>query len=303
MTIEVETLRGLIAAPFTPFKADGTINYDAIPQQAASLVRQGVSGAYVSGTTGEGVSCSVAERIETMEAWTAASRGRLKLIIHTGALSLEDIRELGKHAQKLGVFGTSIVQPTYFKPQTIRQLVEFCRLAAAAAPDLPFYYYHTMRTAPNLPMVDFLKAAEGEIPNLAGLKFNSHNLYEYQNCRRTFKGKYDIVFGVDEFFAGALALGAEGFIGSTYNYGAGLYLQIWNDFNKGDWAAVRNGMDKVCAGVELLELYGGIAAGKAIMGIQGIDCGNPRLPLEALSHECIERIQREASCIYNTPLV
>ncbi|MBO4631992.1 MAG: dihydrodipicolinate synthase family protein [Lentisphaeria bacterium] len=293
-----EKIRGLIAAPFTPFKKDGSVNYEVIPLQAESLIRQGISGAYVSGTTGEGVSCSVAERIQIMDAWKEAAGDRLKLIIHTGALSIADIRELGRHAQKLGVFGTSIVPPTYFKPTSISQLTEFCRLAAAAAPELPFYYYHTMLTAPNLPMVDFLKAADGVIPNLAGIKFNCHNLYEFQNCRRLFNGKYDIVFGVDEFFAGALALGTEGFIGSTYNYGAKLYLRVWDEFRKGDWSAVRSDMDKVCAGVDLLVQYGGLAAGKAIMGIQGIECGDPRPPLTPLNREIIEKIRTAASVIY-----
>ena len=293
-----EKIRGLIAAPFTPFKPDGEVNYEAIPLQVETLIEQGVSGAYVSGTTGEGVSCSVAERIRIMDAWHAASRGRLKLIVHTGALSVADIRELGNHAQKIGVFGTSIVPPTYFKPGSIAQLVEFCRIAAGAAPDLPFYYYHTMLTAPNLPMVDFLKAADGVIPNLAGIKFNSHNLYEFQNCRRLFGGKYDIVYGVDEFFAGALALGAEGFIGSTYNYGAKLYFRIWDEFKKGNWAAVRADMEKVCDGVDLLVRYGGLAAGKAMMGIRGIDCGDPRPPLAPLSRETIAEIRSSAEKIY-----
>ena len=294
-----EKIRGLVAAPFTPFKENGQVNLDAIEQQAASLISQGVTGAYVSGTTGEGISCSVSERKEVMEAWTAAAGNRLKLIIHTGALSLTDVRELGAHAQKLGVFATSIVPPTYFKPASIAQLVDFCKEAAAAAPELPFYYYHTMLTAPNLPMVDFLKAARNVIPNLAGIKFNCHNMYEFQNCRRLFDGQYDIVFGVDEFFAGALALGAEGFIGSTYNYGAGLYFKIWENFKKGDWNTVRANMDKVCAGVDILVNNGGLAAGKALMGIRDIECGDPRLPLLPLPKETICKIREEGKKIYN----
>ena len=294
-----EKIRGLVAAPFTPFKENGQVNFDVIAKQAESLISQGVTGAYVSGTTGEGVSCSVSERKEVMDAWADAAGDRLKLIIHTGALSLADIRELGKHAQKSGVFATSIVPPTYFKPGSVAQLVDFCKEAAAAAPELPFYYYHTMLTAPNLPMVDFLKAARNVIPNLAGIKFNCHNMYEFQNCRRLFDGQYDIVFGVDEFFAGALALGAEGFIGSTYNYGAGLYFKIWEDFKKGDWNAVRANMDKVCAGVDILVNNGGLAAGKALMGIRNIECGNPRLPLLPLSEETIAKIREESKQIYN----
>jgi len=294
-----EKLTGLIAAPFTAFDAKGNVNFEMIPKQVESLVAQGVSGAYVSGTTGEGVSCSLRERMEIMDAWHAASAGRLKLIIHTGALSISDIRELGRHARQLGVFATSIVPPTYFKPGNIGQLVSFCREAAAAAPDLPFYYYHTMLTAPNLPMVDFLRAADGVIPNLAGIKFNWHNLYEFQNCRRMFDGKYDIVFGVDEFFAGALALGAKGFIGSTYNYSAKIYFDIWEAFNRADWEAVEKGMDRVCRGVDLLVANGGLAAGKAMMQCCGIDCGDPRPPLMPLSASKKAEIAAAMSAIIN----
>ena len=293
-----EKICGLVAAPFTAFTAEGKVNYDLIPLQAQSLIEQGVTGAYVSGTTGEGVSCSVSERKEIMKLWHEASGGKLKLIIHTGALSVSDIRELGHYAEELGVFATSIVPPTYFKPATVPQLVEFCRIAASAAPGLPFYYYHTMLTAPNLPMVDFLKAADGVIPNLAGIKFNCHNLYEFQNCSRLFDGKYDIVFGVDEFFAGALALGAKGFIGSTYNYGAKLYFKIWEDFRQGNWESVRRNMNKVCDGVDILVHNGGLAAGKALMGIQGLECGDPRPPLQSLTPETIARIRKEAQKIY-----
>ena len=103
---------------------------------------------------------------------------------------------------------------------------------------------------------------------------------------------------VDEFFAGALALGAGGFIGSTYNYGAELYFRIWDEFKKGDWAAVRSDMDKVCAGVDLLVQHGGLAAGKALMGIQGIECGDPRPPLMPLCKNIIDRIRKEGETIY-----
>ena len=100
--MKIEHLSGLIAAPFTAFHANGELNCEMIARQADSLVADGVKGAYICGTTGEGISCSVAERIAIMEAWTAASRGRLKLIAHTGALALGDVEVLGREAQRLG---------------------------------------------------------------------------------------------------------------------------------------------------------------------------------------------------------
>ncbi len=281
--MSIERLTGLIAAPHTPFDARGNVALDVIPQQVELLLRQGVTGAYVSGTTGEGISCSVAERLAVMDAWQKAAGNRLKLVVHTGALSIRDVETLARHANELRVFATSVVPANYFKPKNVAMLTEFCRTAAEFAPDCKFYYYHTTMSGINFSMVDFLTCADRVIPNLAGIKFNSPDLYEYQNCLHALDGKYDIVYGVDEFFAGALALGATGFIGSTYNYAADLYQQIWRAFAEHRQADVLSGMAKVCRIVDLLVRFGGVAGGKAMMMIHGVDLGDVRLPLSGLT--------------------
>lgn len=288
--MKIEKLTGLVAAPHTPFDRKGKVAYDLIAKQSEHLIQSGVTGAYISGTTGEGVSCSVAERIGVMEHWMAASKGRLKIIVHTGALSIADVKVLAAHANRLGVHATSVVPANYFKIPDVKALVAFCREAAKAAPDCPFYYYHTMLSGITLSMTDFLALADREIPNLAGIKFNSHDLYQYQNCLNFMEQKYDIVFGVDEFYAGALALGAKGFIGSTYNYAAALYQKITRDFYAGDHPAVLAGMKKVCQSIEPLVQYGGIAAGKAMMRIHNLDLGDVRLPLTSLDEAVKTRI-------------
>lgn len=278
-------LSGLLAAPFTAFDENGEVNYTIIQKQADTLVSDGVKGAYICGTTGEGISCTVEERLRIMEGWKKASGGRLILIAHTGALSLKDVRTLNRGAVELGFDAISVVPPTYFKPANEEALADYCAAAASSAPELPFYYYHTMNSGLNLSMVRFLELADGRIPNLAGIKFNHHNLYEYQNCLYACDGKYDIIYGVDEFFAGALAVGAQCFIGSTYNYSAVLYHRIREAFRQGDWETVKKNMRKVCRGVDLLVENGGLPAGKAMMLIKGIDCGNARLPLKQLDRK------------------
>ena len=278
-------LAGLIAAPFTPFDERGEVNYAMIEKQAANLIADGVKGAYVCGTTGEGISCSVEERIRIMEAWKNASHGKLVLIAHTGALSLKDAQTLSRKAVELGYDAFSVIPPTFFKPGTEAALADYCAEVAAFAPELPFYYYHTMNSGVNLWMPRFLELAGDRIPNLGGIKFNHHNLYEYQNCLYACGGKYDIVFGVDEFFAGALALGAKAFIGSTYNYSACLYQQVWKAFDAGDWPTVALYMRKICRGVDLLNANGGLPAGKAMMLVKDIECGRARRPLRQLSPE------------------
>jgi N-acetylneuraminate lyase len=276
-------LSGLIAAPFTPFDKHGDVNLPVIGRQADLLVKSRVRGAYVSGTTGEGVSCTVAERKAVMEEWIRRAKGRLTLIIHVGALSIRDTQELAAHAQRIGADAISIVAPNFFKPGSIDALVAHINAVVSAAPRLPFYYYHTTMSGVDLPMAKFLEAAEGKIPTLSGIKFNSPDLYEYQNCLRVCGGRYDIAWGVDEFFAGAVALGARSFVGSTYNYAAPLYHAISKAVESGKLAEAQAGMTKVCRIVDILGQYGGIAAGKAMMAIHGIDVGDPRPPLKPLT--------------------
>lgn len=291
-----EKLTGLIAAPFTAFHPDKSINLDMIPRQVELLLAQGVVGAYVLGTTGEGVSCSMAERKAIMSAWSKASAGRLKLIAHIGALALPDVRELARHAVAENYYATSVVPPTYFRPGNPSAMAGYLKEVASYAPELPFYYYHTMMTRLDMSATSILQAVEdiGGIPNLAGIKFNHHDLFDFQRATSFAGGKYDIVFGVDEFFAGALELGAQGFIGSTYNYSAGIYQKIWQDWKRNDRESVAQGMKTVCDGVNLLVKFGGLPCGKALMRLHGLDCGGVRLPLMDLSQAQIETLLDEA---------
>ncbi|MCU5772732.1 dihydrodipicolinate synthase family protein [Erwiniaceae bacterium BAC15a-03b] len=285
-------LTGLIAAPHTPFDQHGAVNYSAIDRIAAHLIDDGIKGVYVLGTTGEGLHCSVSERKQIARRWVDASGGALAITLHTGALSVADAVELSQHAETLDIFATSAIGPCFFKPASIADLVAYCQAIAAAAPSKGFYYYHSGMSGLNLDMEQFLIQAESVIPNLSGIKFNSPDLYEYQRCLRVSQGKFDIPFGVDEHLPGGLAVGAIGAVGSTYNYAAPLFRSIISDFNAGRHAAVIEQMDRVVALIRVLVEFGGVAAGKAAMQLHGIDAGNPRLPLRALTSEQKQTVVR-----------
>ncbi|POB45552.1 N-acetylneuraminate lyase [Vibrio vulnificus] len=276
-------LKGLIAAPHTPFDSNNQVNYAVIDQIAALLIEQGVTGAYVCGTTGEGIHCSVEERKTIAERWVKAADGKLDIILHTGALSIVDTLELTRHAETLDILATSAIGPCFFKPSSVADLVNYCAQIAEAAPSKGFYYYHSGMSGVNLDLEQFLIQGEQRIPNLSGAKFNNVDLYEYQRALRVANGKFDIPFGVDEFLPAGLAVGAIGAVGSTYNYAAPLYLKIIEAFNQGKHSEVQALMDKVIALIRVLVEYGGVAAGKAAMQLHGIDAGDPRLPIRALT--------------------
>ena len=69
-----EKLKGLIAAPFTPMKEDGTLNLSVIPDYYYFLKENRVIGAFICGSTGEGASLSMREKKIVAEAWAQATR-------------------------------------------------------------------------------------------------------------------------------------------------------------------------------------------------------------------------------------
>ncbi|HPA19369.1 MAG TPA: dihydrodipicolinate synthase family protein [Verrucomicrobiae bacterium] len=292
--MKYQRLTGLVAAPFTPFHQDGSLDVGRVAEQAERLIADGVAGAFVCGTTGEGPSMNVEERIRLTEGWIAAAGARLRIIVHVGHSCLADCQTLAAHAQRAGATGIGCLAPYFFKPRSVGDLVGFCAKVASAAPDLPFYYYHLPSvTGVNFPMVEFLAAAAERIPNLAGIKFTSEDLMDYSACGRFDGGRFDILFGRDEILLAGLALGAKGAIGSTYNYMAPIYHALIGAFERGDIAAARAAQARAADIIAVMLRHGGLAAGKAIMALVGFDCGPVRPPLHDLGPEQRESLRRE----------
>ena len=292
----MKRFKGLVAAPFTPFKKNGSVDFAMIERLAASLEANKVVGAFVCGTTGEGVSMTAAERMRVAERWQACAGKQLKVIVHVGHTSLGDCRALAAHAQKIGVAAIGCMAPYCFKPSKAEDLVAFCAEVAAAAPDLPFYYYHIpCVTGVTIPAFDFLRAAADKIPSLAGVKFTHENLMDFASCVRWDGGRFELLFGRDEMLLAGLSAGAQGAIGSTYNYAAPVYRRIIAAYRRGDMAAAQAEQARANAMIAVLIRFGGMPpAGKAFMKAIGLDCGASRLPLRSLSSEQAEALRAEA---------
>jgi N-acetylneuraminate lyase len=287
-------LTGLIAAPYTAFHPDGNLNLGLIEKQAAALISNGVAGAFVCGTTGEGVSLTISERMQVAQRWQEVAGPDLRVIVHVGHNCLADCRALAGHAQKIGAAAIGCFSPFFFKPVNANDLAAFCADVALAAPELPFYYYQIpSMTGVNIPAADFLRAAAPRMPNLAGVKFTHENLMDFAECVRLENGRYDIVFGRDEILLAGLSVGARGAIGSTYNFLAPAFNELLAAFASNDLKAAREKQAEINAVISIFVRYGGVIAGKAMMKMIGLDCGPVRLPLRTPSEQRQAKLQSE----------
>jgi N-acetylneuraminate lyase len=296
--IKTGKISGLIAAPFTPMDESGAVFLDRIPAYFNLLVKNGIAGAFINGSTGEGVSLSAKERMTITEHWTACSRDNksLKIINLVGGTSYQECVDQAQHSAAEGVDAIAILAPYYFKPASAGLLAEFCAKVAESVPQLPVYFYHIpVLTGCNLPMIDFLREAAPVIPNLAGIKYTHEDFMDFLSCLRFMDGKYDMLWGRDENLLAALSLGARGGVGSTYNYAAPLYLKLIAAFGSGNLELARDLQMASIRMISLLGKYGGMGTGKAYMRYIGFDCGKFRLPVKNMSNEEYRKFSAEVA--------
>lgn len=284
----IPKFEGLIAAPFTPMNEKGEVVYEGIPAYYNFLKQNKVVGAFINGSTGEGVSLTQKERMNSTEQWVGAAKKNpgVKIINLVGGTSYAECIENAQHSAETGVDAIALLAPYYFKPSGAGQLTEFVARVTETIPQLPVYFYHIpVLTGCYVSMYDFLKEAAQAIPNLAGIKYTHEDFMDFQTCINFMNGKYDMLWGRDENLLSALVLGTRSGVGSTYNYAAPLYYKLIDAFDHGDLVLARQLQQKAIDMIRLLGKYGGIATGKAYMRYVGFDCGEFRSPVKNMSRD------------------
>ena len=150
-----------------------------------------------------------------------------------------------------------------------------------------------------LPMLPFLKAADGRIPNLAGIKYTYEPLYEYNQCMLYNNGKYDMLYGLDETILNALVMGgARGGISGTGSYIGKVLVGIIDEYHKGNIAKAAELQNYAQDVINVIAKYrGNIVCGKRIMKLLGLDLGINRTPFQNITDEEEAVIKKELESI------
>ncbi|EMI18889.1 N-acetylneuraminate lyase [Rhodopirellula maiorica SM1] len=291
-------LDGLVAATYTPLNDAAEINPDVIPAMVEHLLSQGVSGLYVCGSTGEGMSLTSDERRRVTQAYVQAVAGRVPVIVQVGHNSVREARMLAEHAAEIGAAAISATCPSYFPVRDAKTLAECMTEIAGGAPQLPFYYYHIpVLTGSAVDVAEFMKYGGDQISNLAGLKYTDSKLFEFQHCLEMESGRFDVVWGCDEMLLGALATGARAAIGSTYNIAAPLYRRLIDAFETGNLVEARRFQSQSIQMIRTLNHFPFHAAMKAVLTMRGLHVGGCRLPQARLDSNAMEKLKASLDAI------
>lgn len=287
-------LEGIIPAPSTPFTEVGDLALPAIDHLCAHLVRQGAAGAFIAGTTGEGLAMTVAERMAVAERWLACAPAGFPVLVHVGALCLSDARALAAHAGRHGAAAVAVLAPCFLKPADAAEVVDWIAAVAAACPATPVTYYHIPAlTGVAVRAHAVAGRARERVPNFAGVKFTHEDLDDFGSCLADHGDRLALAFGRDEMLLPALALGTRAAVGSTFNVATPLYRRMIAAWRRGDLAAANAAQADARALIAVLRRHRPLPALKALLAMQGVSCGPCRLPLCTLATAERDALRRD----------
>ncbi|MDE0593904.1 MAG: dihydrodipicolinate synthase family protein [Roseibacillus sp.] len=284
--MEALGIKGLVAAVVTPMDLDGELNLGLVPRIAAHLEGIGISGVYIAGSTGEGMSLTDDERRAVAEAYVESCRGKMHTVVQVGHNSMKAAAALAAHAEAIGVDAISATPTGYFQADGERGLVGAMAAIVEAAPKTPFYYYHIPKlSGTNMNPMRFTELAMNELPTFCGIKYSDGGTVHNLPLLQKIAPELEFLSGSDEGYLQSLAIGYQGAVGSTYNYAAPLYHKVREAFEGGDMPEARLWQGRAMEMIEAMLASCGRASLKAMMAMVGIDCGPSRRPVEPATPE------------------
>lgn len=272
---------GIFPALLTPFDENDRINAASIEKLIDLNLKKGVKGFYVDGSSGEAFLLSFEERCEILRIASECARGKCTLIAQIGCISTKQAIQLAEYAEKLGYDAVSSVAPFYFK---------------FSCEEVKKYYFDIVN-AVSLPMIIY------NIPSFSGVSLSLENMSEFLSderfigvkhtspdyfALRQFKQAFPdktVFNGFDETFLAGLSMGADGAIGSTYNFMAEKFIKIYELFKQNDIAAAMKIQNEADVIISALCKVGVMNGAKAVLEEMGIPMGAARAPFMPLSKE------------------
>ena len=284
----MEKYTGIFTALLTPFDSNNKVNEKELEKLVKFNLDKGVKGFYVGGSTAEAFLLSTDERKQIMDVVKSAAPDAT-LIAHIGSINEGEATELALHAKKLSYDVISSVAPFYYK-FTFEEIKNYYfRLADAA--ELPMLVYHFPAfSGVNMginEMGQFLKD-----DRFLGIKYTSNDFFTMEQCKSNFPEK--IVYnGFDEMFLAGLSMGADGGVGSTYNFMADKFVKIKKLFEENKLAEAQEVQKQANHIITVLCKIGVMQAEKEVLNQLGFNFGVCRHPFGEPTSEQKELIAKE----------
>lgn len=291
----MKKLGGIFSALLTPFDSHGKISKEGVERLVDFNIANGIDGFYVGGSTGEGFLLTYEERKQLFKYAAKAVDGRVPMIAHVGAISTDAAMDMARRAAELGYDAVSAVAPFYYS-FPLEAILQYYSDIANCSP-LPMIIYNFPQSSGFTLSVDIVKKLF-ENEKFIGIKHTTPDTFALQQFKSL--DREILVFnGFDEMLLSGLIMGADGAIGSTYNFMGKKFKKVYSDFRNGDIDSARAGQNEANEIIAEILKYGVFQCEKAILGEMGVDVGECRKPFLPLDSDGLAAVKNIASRLMN----
>ena len=284
-----QQLRGTGVALITPFRADFTIDYDALGKVIDHVINGGVEYVVSLGTTGETPTLDKEEKIALANFTYDKVAGRVPVVVGIGGNNTAELLEELKTFPLDKAVAVLSASPYYSKPSQ-EGLFEHYKALAGVSPKPILLYNVPGRTGRNLNAATTLRLAK-EVKNIAGIKEASGDMAQCMEILRDKPADFLVVSGDDALTLPQIACGMEGVISVAANSFPRLFTDMVRNCLKGDFKAAKELNDKLIQGYEFLFAENNPAGVKAAMAELKLIGNYLRLPVVPVSEGLQQKIK------------
>ncbi len=284
---------GIYTPVVTPYAADGGVNWDALAEVIDYLVEQGVHGLISGGSTGENYAQNVDERLELARFTHEQLKGRVPLVVGTGAMLTGDSIALASGAREMGADAILLASPPYSVPTDRENALN--ALAIDKAADLPVMLYNYPHRTGTMMGEEFLDRV-GRSRNFCGIKESSGDINRVHLLARDYP-HIQLGCGMDDQALEFFAWGAPFWVCGGSNFLPAEHVALYQAcVIEGNFAKGRRIMSALMPLMRVLEQGGKfIQTIKHGVTMNGIDAGIVRPPLKGLNKDdkrALEQVTR-----------
>ncbi|MCF0198096.1 MAG: 4-hydroxy-tetrahydrodipicolinate synthase [Bacteroidaceae bacterium] len=282
--------RGLGIALITPFKADGSIDYEALYRLVEYQIANGADFLCIMGTTAETPCLTAEERHHLKNVLVERVAGRVPLMMGCGGNCTMQIVEDLKSYDWTGIDGVLSVCPMYNKPSQEGLYQHFAAIAKASP--VPVILYNVPgRTGVNMSAETTLRLAR-DFENIVAIKEASGNITQMDDIIKNKPAHFDVISGDDGITFPLITLGAVGVISVIGNALPAEFSRMVRLALKGEYAPALVIHHKFAELFKLLFVDGNPAGVKAMLHAMGMIENQLRLPLVPTRLKTMESISK-----------
>ena len=281
---------GAGVAIVTPFKADGTVNYEKFAQMIEDQILGGTDAIIVCGTTGESSTLTHEEHLDGIKYCVEKVAGRIPVVAGTGSNCTETAVYLSTEAEKYGADGLLLVSP-YYNKATQNGLYKHYKTIADAVKIPCILYNVPSRTGCNIAPETVVRLCT-DVENIVGVKEASGNIGQVVKLMALAQGRVDLYSGNDDQIVPLLALGGKGVISVLSNVAPKQTHDICAKFFEGDIeGSCREQLRAIPLCNALFCEVNPIPVKKAL-NLMGKEAGSLRPPLTEMEEENAAKLEK-----------